>query len=434
MFKKLHRKLTLLCGGITACILWAMSAAFLFVSENSQRENSFLSFQADMNSLLASMEAQNTLSHMWLKKMENGNLRIYLLDNGKPLLFNELTFSEKELALVDSVLSYYNYEETLPQASSFRSVHSEFPWSEKKNAESTLYRASHYVSCMTWLCNSVPVTAVVYASQKPLHTRLLLQRLLFVALDLTGTALLFAFSCFFTGRLLKPVQESQRRQTEFIASASHELRTPLSVILAAVSACEVAPPGEHARFFASIRREGKRMQGLLSDMLLLANGQSLMRLTRAETDLETLLLNQYENFEPLARQKQLSLSVELPNEELPLCECDAERIAQLLSIFLQNAISYTPSGGSVRLSLKQRQKHMLLSVSDTGPGIPDAEKKLIFERFYRAEKSRSQKDHFGLGLCIAADIAKAHHGRIIVEDNHPAGSVFSLMLPCSSAS
>lgn len=432
MFKNLHQKLTLLYGSITTCILWIMSAAFLFVSESSQLENSFLSFQTDMNSLLTSLEGQNALSHSWLKKMENGKYHIYLLDNGKPLLFGELTFSDEERSLVNSVLSYYNENLKQDRINSLRSAHSEFSWSEKKNAQSSLHAASHYASCMMWLNNSVPITAVVYASQKPLHIRLCLQRILFLALDLAGAGLLFAFSYFFTGRLLKPIQENQERQTAFIASASHELRTPLSVILACVSACEAAPPAEQPRFFASIRREGKRMQGLLSDMLFLANDcTGLMPLTKTETDLETLLLNQYENFGPLAQQKQLSLSIELPEEELPCCECDAEKIAQLLSVFLQNAISYTPAGGSIRLDLKKKPRHILLSVSDSGPGIPDAEKKLIFERFYRAESSRSQKSHFGLGLCIAADIAKAHHGHITVTDNQPNGTVFTLILPCT---
>lgn len=433
MFKKLRMKLSLLCSAITIGILWSMSAAFLLVSESNQRENNFLSFQADMNSLLTSLEGQSILSHSWLKKMENGKYRIYLLDNDKPLLFNELTFSKEERALIDSLLSHYreNLSDQTP-ANSFRPAHCEFSWSEKKAAKSALRTSSHYVSCMTWLNNSVPITAVVYASQLPQKRHFFMQRILFAGLDLAGAVFLFAFSYFFTGRLLKPVLENQMRQNEFVASASHELRTPLSVILASVSACEAAPTEEQARFFAAIRREGKRMQGLISDMLLLASGQSdRLRLNKTQVDLETLLLNQYENFEPLARQKQLLLSIDLPDGDLPLCQCDEEKIAQLLSIFLQNALSYTPAGGSVCLSARQVSKNILLSVTDTGFGISRQEKKLIFERFYRAEKARSQRDHFGLGLCIAADIAKAHHSHITVTDNQPTGSVFTLTLPCT---
>lgn len=431
MIRRLHRKLTLLCGIFTSCILLCMSAAFLFVSENSQRQNSFLSFSADMNALLASLEEQSVLSHSWLGKLENGKYRIYLLDNGRPLLFHALSLSEREQNLIDAALSHYEkLQPSLSAPNSFHAVHAEFPWSGRKGNECPLHAASHYISCMTWLKNAVPVTAVVLAPQDLLLQRLTLQRLLLAAIDLVGIAAFFAFSWFFTGRLLKPVQENHQRQADFIASASHELRTPLSAILASADACKIAPTQDRARFFAAIKREGKRMQGLLSDMLLLAGDPSVpMHLSKALTDPETLLLNQYESFEAIMQKEQLTFSVALPEEKLPFCLCEEEKIAQVISVFLQNAVSYTPAGGLVCLGIRQEGRHILIFVSDTGPGVPDAEKDRIFERFYRGEKARSRKDHFGLGLCIAADIAKAHRGRISVTDNQPSGSIFTLELP-----
>ncbi len=93
MFEKLHKKLTLLCSVITTGILLVMSAAFLLVSENSQRQNSFLSFCADMGSLLTGMEEQDALSHSLLKKLEGSKYRIYLWDNGQPFLFSSLSSS-----------------------------------------------------------------------------------------------------------------------------------------------------------------------------------------------------------------------------------------------------------------------------------------------------------------------------------------------------
>lgn len=434
MFEKLHRKLTLLCSAITTGILLVMSAAFLLVSENSQRQNSFLSFCADMGSLLTGMEEQDALSHSWLKKLEGSKYRIYLWDNGRPFLFSSLSSSKKEQALCDSILSHYEKErqgQNFPQT--LQPLHNEFVWSAAQNAECPLHAASHYAGVMTWLRNATPVTAVVLADQTPLRRHLLLQRLRFLLLDLIGGLLFFSFSWFFTGKLLEPVQKNHERQTWFIASASHELRTPLSVILASVSACEAAPPAEQARFFAAIRREGKRMQGLLSDMLFLASDQNGQKsLPKASADLETLLLNVYENFEPLAQKSRHRFTVSLPEKSLAPCMCSTEKIAQLLSIFLENAFSYTPPGGSVSLSLREDAKNAYLSVADTGPGIPDAQKELVFLRFYRMEKAHSQKNHFGLGLCIAADIAKAHGGRIDVSDNRPCGTIFTLILPLQS--
>ena len=123
------------------------------------------------------------------------------------------------------------------------------------------------------------------------------------------------------------------------------------------------------------------------------------------------------------------LSVSLPENALPPCTADGERIVQLLSILLHNAISYTPEGGCIELSLTHKKNRFYLSVSDTGPGIPAEDRKKIFERFYRAEKSRSAKGHFGLGLSIASEIVKLHHGSITVGERVGGGSVFTVALP-----
>lgn len=434
MLRKLHLKLTLLCGFFTTAILCAMSVSFFLSSENTQWKNAFAAFQSDMNSLLTNLENQQTISHLWLKKMENQTWKIYLEDNGTPYHFNTLSLSESEAKIMEQARVLYE-QHWLDNASLniYTSLHTEFGWSKEKEGKVPLPSSTHFIGCMTFLRNKVPVTAIVLASQDALRHRLFLQRVKFLAADLAGSIAFFLFSFFFTGKLLKPAEEAQQRQIEFIASASHELRTPLSVILASTAACEIAPPEEQQHFFDSIKREGKRMQGLIHDMLFLASGQNAPAvLAKSAADSETLLLNLYENFEPLAQQKELCFTIHLPEEELPSLFCDMDKITQLLSILLQNAFSYTPAGGRVSLSALIRGKNLLLSVSDTGCGIPDAEKKRVFERFYRAETARSQKNHFGLGLCIAQDIVKAHHGALRVTDNLPCGTVFTAVLPLLS--
>ena len=96
---------------------------------------------------------------------------------------------------------------------------------------------------------------------------------------------------------------------------------------------------------------------------------------------------------------------------------------------LHNAVSYTPESGKIQISLFYRKNTFKISIKDNGIGIPDQDKKKIFDRFYRAEKSRSTKDHFGLGLSIAYEIITAHHGTITVSDAFPSGSVFTVTLP-----
>ena len=431
MLDKLRLKLTLLCSLITTAILWTMTALFWLSSVDSQRLGAYTSFQNDMNALLTNLESQETISHAWLKKMQNRSFSIYLTDGSSPYIFNRLSLTAQEQALSEQILSWYQ-ETVLSEAvpTLYQPVRTETGWDITNGSPAAISCATHLAGCMTFLKNGVPVTAVAVSDQSAFHQRLSWQRLGFLCAAIAGSALLSAFAFFFTKRILAPAYAAQKRQLEFITSASHELRTPLSAILACASACRVAPAQEQLRFLDSIDREGKRMQGLLSELLLLADEKTKRTsLCLAETDMETLLLNLYENFESLALQKQRKLTLSLPDVPLPKAVCDPEKLVQLLSILLQNALSYTPEDGEITLSASVSGKKLLLSVADTGYGIPDDQKALIFERFYRADSSRSQKGHFGLGLCIAADIAKAHRTNITVTDNTPCGTIFTLPLP-----
>ena len=139
----------------------------------------------------------------------------------------------------------------------------------------------------------------------------------------------------------------------------------------------------------------------------------------------------WESNESLASRKNLGWEIHLPDEEVPACCCDPERIRQVLSILIDNAFSYTPSGGRILLGLKVMGNQLCLSVSDTGPGIPDSEKSAVFERFYRADPSRKNKSHFGLGLSIAKEIVSLHKGQLLVTDTPGGGATFQVLLPCS---
>ena len=117
-----------------------------------------------------------------------------------------------------------------------------------------------------------------------------------------------------------------------------------------------------------------------------------------------------------------------PEDTVPAVRCDPQRIRQVLAILLHNALSYTPENGQIRLSLLYDEKTVKLLVADNGIGISDEEKPRIFERFYRSDQARSEKGHFGLGLCIASEIIHAHQGRILVSDTPGGGSTFTVIL------
>lgn len=154
----------------------------------------------------------------------------------------------------------------------------------------------------------------------------------------------------------------------------------------------------------------------------------------APADLDTLLLEAFEKYEPLAREKEIALKITLPEEPIPSCLCDSMRISQVLAVLLDNALSYTPSGGRICLSLRRQKDCLLLSVADNGPGIPDAQKEQIFQRFYRGDSARRDRDHFGLGLCIAREILHLHQGEILVRDTPGGGVTFLLKLPLAGTS
>ena len=171
------------------------------------------------------------------------------------------------------------------------------------------------------------------------------------------------------------------------------------------------------------------MSSLVNDMLTLSGSDNQRFAVYPKSiELDTLLMNSYEAFDPLAREKSITLSVSLPDKAVPPCSADPERISQVISILLHNAISYTPEQGRIELSLSHKKEHFYLSVRENGIGISDEDKKKIFDRFYRVEKSRSAKGHFGLGLSIAYEIIKAHGGSIQVTDAEGGGSIFTIIL------
>lgn len=201
------------------------------------------------------------------------------------------------------------------------------------------------------------------------------------------------------------------------------------------------------------------MSRLIADMLQLASADNhTWSIHASEVEMDTLLLQTWENFESLAFARNLHWEISLPDESVPRCTCDAERIRQLLSILIDNAFCYTPAGGHIRLSLSVHAPDLhgpgkaairrpffhryaglspntagclYIAVSDDGPGVPDEQKSAVFERFHRLDASRKDKSHFGLGLCIAREIAQLHRGQLLLTDTPGGGATFTLVLPQS---
>ena len=431
MFRKVHIRLTLLCAGITAVIMIIMSLCYLYVSETGLYRNQFQSFQNDINTITTNLEQQSVISMEWLSKMEaQGNYLFFVLDGGVPFLYNQLSSVQGNATrgiLLDECRNVYQNmiakDASVQSESSYRSSHFEFEFVSESTA------SKYFGSVINMGPYASTLEIIVLSSLQSLEEQILEQRFHFILIDLAAIILLTVFAWLFTGLLLKPIMENHQKQIRFVASASHELRTPLAVILSAAECCKNASAEKREGFLKTIHQEGLRMSSLVNDMLTLSGSDNQRFAVYPKSiELDTLPMNSYEAFDPLAREKSITLSVSLPDKAVPPCSADPERISQVISILLHNAISYTPEQGRIELSLSHKKEHFYLSVRDNGIGISDEDKKKIFDRFYRVEKSRSAKGHFGLGLSIAYEIIKAHGGSIQVTDAEGGGSIFTIIL------
>ncbi|MDO4303370.1 MAG: HAMP domain-containing sensor histidine kinase [Bacillota bacterium] len=429
MYRKVHLRLTVLCAGITTAIIIIMSLSYLYVSEKGLYTNQYNSFKNDINTIATNLEQQSVITMEWLSKMEaQGNYTFFVLDNGVPFLYNQITgfADDSRLLLLNECLDAYNSMFSVSQTGLFtyNSYHLEFRF----HSSSTL--KDYFGGVISLERDSSLLEVVILSSLDALEHQIFEQRIRFLIIDITAIVLLTIFSFVFTGKLLKPILENQQKQAAFVASASHELRTPLAVILSSAECCTDASPDQQAKFLKTIKNEGLRMSSLINDMLTLSGSDNhRFSIQKEPVEMDTLLMNSYEGFEPLAKEKNLTLSIELPENSLPMCTCDPNRISQVISILLHNAISYTPRQGRIVLSLSFKKGNFHISVQDNGIGISDEDKKKIFDRFYRAEKSRSTKGHFGLGLSIAYEIVSAHRGSICVADAEKGGCIFTVILP-----
>lgn len=240
--------------------------------------------------------------------------------------------------------------------------------------------------------------------------------------------LMRVLSRFLIDKALQPIERTMKSQKDFIASASHELKAPLAVIQANTEAMESSPKQK------IILDECSRMNSLIKSMLSLASSDAgNWKMDIRETNVDTLLIETWEAFSETARKKNIRLNLDI-EESYPTIQCDKERISQVLGIFLDNAISYSPSGTSAQIGAKVLGKQLVFYVTDHGPGIPDSEKEKIFERFYSGDPSRTEKGHYGLGLSIAQEIVKLHYGKIELKDTPGGGCTFEINLPIEKAS
>lgn len=239
----------------------------------------------------------------------------------------------------------------------------------------------------------------------------------FVIIAVLALLLLCGAAALLSRWVTRPVERAWEQQKQFLSDASHELKTPLTIILSNAELLESAElSARPSRWVDNIRSEAGRMRALVEEMLTLARGDSMARaLPLEEVSLSDVAYDCALAFEPVAFEAGMDLFYEITDETL--VQGDPEGLRRILSVLLDNAIKYGAAGGTVRLSLQKTDRHARLEVSNPGEPIPPEQLPHLFERFYRADASRGEKSGFGLGLSIAAAIAKEHHGEIRAESD-----------------
>jgi two-component system OmpR family sensor kinase len=218
-------------------------------------------------------------------------------------------------------------------------------------------------------------------------------------------------------------------QRRFVADVSHELRTPLAAMQGNLEVLDrggLKNPELAAEAVADMRRETGRLIRMVNDLLVLAQSDARVQLRCEPVELDTLLLEVYRELRPLAG----GVTLRIGSEDQVTVRGDRDRLKQALLNLGVNALQYTPQGGSVTLGLDRRSGYACLSVADTGVGIAEEDLPQIFERFYRADRSRSRHSGgAGLGLSIVKRVAEAHGGHATVASIPGRGSTFAIWLP-----
>lgn len=244
-----------------------------------------------------------------------------------------------------------------------------------------------------------------------------------------GAALTLGGGWWLAGRALVPIRRSLETQRRFVSDASHELRTPVAVMKANAELLLRHPDQTveaNIDQVAAINEEADHLTRLVGDLLTLARAdEQRLEVTRERVDFGGLVESVVRDMDAVAEARGIRLTSELAGGEVT---GDAQRLRQLVAILLDNALKFTPAGGSVRVTLKRSGSRWTLSVADTGPGIPAEAQGRVFDRFFRVDESRTQAGT-GLGLSIARWIAEAHHGRISVQSVPGVGSTFTVTLP-----
>ena len=427
MIKKLKKRLTLLFICSVMSIFTVVFCLFIHESIQSKKENEMYFFTRIITYLVFQLENTDdaagdlTLTGqtydftLLLKNNENAFIPVNTnhsnTDTNTLITLFEQELNKTSTDLLDNTHSSQSgiFSFSTPDKHSYYGIQAT---AITKNMDILdFYAIKESTSSFTFLKEHLPFSLIVWL-------------LVFIAI-------LF-LTRFLISKAIKPTEQTLRSQKEFIASASHELKAPLAVILASAECIgnDTTLSLKSKQHTEVIDSECMRMSKLVQDLLLLSSvDANTWTLNKTNIDVDTLLINTYEKYEPICRQKGIPFKLNTSDELFPVLNVDIDRLNQILSIFIDNAINYSLPKSEISLDATVFKNMLVFSIKDHGTGIADKDKPFIFDRFFCADKSRTQKEHYGLGLSIAKELVEMHKGKIELSDTLGGGCTFKISLP-----
>jgi len=233
------------------------------------------------------------------------------------------------------------------------------------------------------------------------------------------------------------IRRLEQVRIDFVANVSHELRTPLAAVMGALEtlADPNQPPGSLARFLDIANRNAARLQAIVADLLDLSSIEAEgNRMPLEPVRVDAPLRTAASALAGAAESRGVALEVQPPLDPPVLVNGNPQRLEQVFTNLLENAIKYTPPGGRVSARVRTSGREVAIVVEDTGIGIPAQHLPRVFERFYRVDRSRSREmGGTGLGLAIVKHVLRAHAGQVTVKSEEGRGTTFTVTLPVRSS-
>lgn len=433
MIKRLKRNLYILLIGSLMLVFSIVFCLLIQQSIKEKRKNSIAYFNRMASMLIFSMEQDADYRETLSVYEKSLGYSFRLLSDSDPFLYQSGNLEECS-EIIDTFLNTLHHH----QYQSYALI----PLALKdctRSGQSAAYTISmpngkNYDCIFCEIVTDYDITfGLSIVKESDSFASLLLPELKFYICIWCG---IFFFIIFLSRILIrttvKPTEAAMQSQKDFIAAVSHECKAPLAAILSSAEMIATLPdiPDAVKAHTHVIDLEVSRMSRLIGDLLLLSSiDAGNWSFHMEEINIDTLLINLYTKYEQICRKNNILLHLNIPDECCPPFYSDADRLNQIISIFLDNAVSYSPPESEISLNASVEKNELVITIIDHGIGISDKDKPFIFNRFYQCDKSRTQREHFGLGLSIADELVNKLEGKIRLFDTIGGGCTFKIFFP-----